>query len=252
MPEKTQRRALRLRLGRDGLLLRSVGRMGIAPAAFVRERQQSARSSPSRKAVSGASRCGCRTGEPMEAISNRELNRYQFTVRPLSTEEGGRYLVEYQDIPGCMSDGETIAEAIANGREALRDSIAPGGSYSEPPLPSDVNGPVELGGPHAILKTPDTGFAGVNGVAGQRGGWINVEVLADVNVVAARDSGANLLELGFTGEIARAKPPVLVDDNRVDDGAVSHRATETVAETKDLDGFRGSFPFRCVVVLVAA
>jgi antitoxin HicB len=59
----------------------------------------------------------------MRALSNRELDGYQFTVRPLSAQEGGGYLVEYPDIPGCMSDGETIAEAIANGREALRDCL---------------------------------------------------------------------------------------------------------------------------------
>ena len=53
----------------------------------------------------------------------RKLDQYQFTVRPLSKEEGSGYLVEYPDIPGCMSDGETIEEAIANGREALRDCI---------------------------------------------------------------------------------------------------------------------------------
>ena len=57
----------------------------------------------------------------MRPISNRQLDEYQFTVRPLSAEEGGGYLVEYPDIPGCMSHGDTIAEAIANGREALRD-----------------------------------------------------------------------------------------------------------------------------------
>ena len=49
------------------------------------------------------------------------MTRYQFTVRPLSKDEGGGYLLEYPDIPGCMSDGETVEEAIANGREALRD-----------------------------------------------------------------------------------------------------------------------------------
>ena len=32
--------------------------------------------------------------------------------------------MEYPDIPGCMSDGETVEEAIANGREALRDCLA--------------------------------------------------------------------------------------------------------------------------------
>jgi antitoxin HicB len=51
------------------------------------------------------------------------MSQYQFTVRPLSKEEGGGYLVEYPDIPGCMSDGETVEEAIRNGREALRDCI---------------------------------------------------------------------------------------------------------------------------------
>ena len=61
---------------------------------------------------------------------NRNLDGYQFTVRPLSKEEGGGYLVEYPDIPGCMSDGETVEEAIANGREALRD----GGRCSRNPV----------------------------------------------------------------------------------------------------------------------
>jgi antitoxin HicB len=60
----------------------------------------------------------------MRTTTNRSLDEYQFTVRPLSKEEGGGYLVEYPDIPGCMSDGETIEEAIANGREALRDCVA--------------------------------------------------------------------------------------------------------------------------------
>ena len=59
----------------------------------------------------------------MSTTTNRNLNQYQFTVRPLSKDEGGGYLVEYPDIPGCMSDGETIEDAIANGREALSDCI---------------------------------------------------------------------------------------------------------------------------------
>src|ERR1700674_3928033 len=56
-------------------------------------------------------------------ITKRNLDSYRFTVRPLSNEEGGGYLVEYPDIPGCMSDGETIEEVITNGREALRDCM---------------------------------------------------------------------------------------------------------------------------------
>jgi antitoxin HicB len=59
----------------------------------------------------------------MKPTTNQDLDRYSFTVRPLSSEEGGGYLVDYPDIPGCMSDGEAIDEAIRNGREALRDCI---------------------------------------------------------------------------------------------------------------------------------
>jgi antitoxin HicB len=41
----------------------------------------------------------------MRRGGSRNVDQYQFTVRPLSEEEGGGYLVEYPDIPGCMSDG---------------------------------------------------------------------------------------------------------------------------------------------------
>jgi predicted RNase H-like HicB family nuclease len=49
---------------------------------------------------------------------------YRFTIRPLTEEEGGGYLIEFPDLPGCMSDGETIEEAIANGEDAKRYWIA--------------------------------------------------------------------------------------------------------------------------------
>jgi antitoxin HicB len=49
---------------------------------------------------------------------------YRFTIRPLTQEEGGGYLTEFPDLPGCMSDGETIDEALANGAEAKHDWIA--------------------------------------------------------------------------------------------------------------------------------
>jgi len=47
---------------------------------------------------------------------------YRFTIRPLSEDEGG-YLIEFPDLPGCMSDGETIEEAITNGIDAMRGWI---------------------------------------------------------------------------------------------------------------------------------
>ena len=45
---------------------------------------------------------------------------YRFTVRPLAVDEGGGYLIEFPDLPGCMSDGDTVQEAIENGVDAMR------------------------------------------------------------------------------------------------------------------------------------
>lgn len=44
---------------------------------------------------------------------------YPFTIRYLTANEGGGYLIEYPDLPGCISDGETIEEAISNGHDAV-------------------------------------------------------------------------------------------------------------------------------------
>ncbi len=50
--------------------------------------------------------------------------KYPVNVRPLSEEEGGGYLVEYPDLPGCMADGETIEEALHEGEDAVKAWIA--------------------------------------------------------------------------------------------------------------------------------
>ncbi len=65
---------------------------------------------------------------------------YPFTIRPLTKEEGGGYLIEFPDLPGCMSDGETIEETIVNGKDAMeswiecarqfRDAVPKPGSFS--------------------------------------------------------------------------------------------------------------------------
>ena len=50
-------------------------------------------------------------------------NLPRFEIRPLSTEEGGGYLVEFPDFPGCMADGETPEEALVEGRDALTSYV---------------------------------------------------------------------------------------------------------------------------------
>ena len=43
---------------------------------------------------------------------------YLVMVRPLSPEDGGGFLARIPDLPGCVGDGETEVEAIADVREA--------------------------------------------------------------------------------------------------------------------------------------
>lgn len=49
-----------------------------------------------------------------------KIEDYPFNVRHLSKAEGGGFLIEFPDLPGCMSDGETIDEAIENGFDAAK------------------------------------------------------------------------------------------------------------------------------------
>ena len=44
-----------------------------------------------------------------------KLADYPFEIRPLSSEDGGGFLISFPDFAECISDGETVEEAIANG-----------------------------------------------------------------------------------------------------------------------------------------
>jgi predicted RNase H-like HicB family nuclease len=44
---------------------------------------------------------------------------YLTTVGLLSRDEGGGFLATVPDLPGCMSDGETPEEALANIQDAV-------------------------------------------------------------------------------------------------------------------------------------
>jgi antitoxin HicB len=48
----------------------------------------------------------------------------RFEVRPLSPEEGGGYLLEFPDYPGCIADGETPEDAVREARDALASYLA--------------------------------------------------------------------------------------------------------------------------------
>lgn len=44
---------------------------------------------------------------------------YAVLVRPLSEADGGGFEATVPDLPGCMSDGETMNEAIENVQDAI-------------------------------------------------------------------------------------------------------------------------------------
>jgi predicted RNase H-like HicB family nuclease len=49
---------------------------------------------------------------------------YGHIISPLSYDDGGGYMITFPDLPGCMSDGETMEEAHVNGRDAFNSWIA--------------------------------------------------------------------------------------------------------------------------------
>ncbi len=75
----------------------------------------------------------------MTELANAD--KYPFTIRPLSNADGGGFLIEYPDLPGCHSDGETPEEAIANGRDAVHSYLASCRKHGDPiPKPSSPAG----------------------------------------------------------------------------------------------------------------
>lgn len=67
------------------------------------------------------------------------IPKYPFTIRELTPEDGGGFLIEFPDLPGCMSDGETFEEAITNGADAVQCWIAAAKETKrEIPQPNDA------------------------------------------------------------------------------------------------------------------
>lgn len=53
-------------------------------------------------------------------IAIKEEYSYPFECIKLDKKNGGGYIVLCHDLPGCMSDGETLKEALENGIDAIR------------------------------------------------------------------------------------------------------------------------------------
>ncbi|WP_375395245.1 type II toxin-antitoxin system HicB family antitoxin [uncultured Sphingomonas sp.] len=44
---------------------------------------------------------------------------YKVVIEPLSDDDGGGFLATVPELPGCMSDGDTRIEALANIEDAI-------------------------------------------------------------------------------------------------------------------------------------
>ncbi|MDD5280828.1 type II toxin-antitoxin system HicB family antitoxin [Acidithiobacillus sp.] len=44
---------------------------------------------------------------------------YTHVIEPLKESDGGGFLITFPDLPGCISDGETIEEAIQHGQDVF-------------------------------------------------------------------------------------------------------------------------------------
>ena len=47
------------------------------------------------------------------------IYRYRIVLRPLAIDDGGGWLAEVPELPGCVSDGDTPQQAIENVMDAI-------------------------------------------------------------------------------------------------------------------------------------
>ena len=65
----------------------------------------------------------------------RKIN-YPVEIRPLSDDDGGGFIAIVPDLPGCMSDGETMDEALHEVMDAIESWISVAKEFGDPiPVP---------------------------------------------------------------------------------------------------------------------
>lgn len=74
-------------------------------------------------------------------IDKTLIHSYPFTIRPLTAEDGGGFAIEYPDLPGCISDGDTPEDALKHGADAVRAYLLNCAKHGDPiPKPSEASG----------------------------------------------------------------------------------------------------------------
>ncbi len=103
------------------------------------------------------------------------IDKYPFTIRPLSADDGGGFLIEYPDLPGCHSDGDTPERALVNGRDAVRSYLLSCRKHGDPiPKPSS---PAQSSGQFRV-RMPKSMHARLVAQAEREGVSLNMFVVA--------------------------------------------------------------------------
>jgi antitoxin HicB len=111
---------------------------------------------------------------------------YPFEIRPLLPEEGGGFLISYPDFSECIADGETVEEALKNGKDALEATIA--ALKAKPlPVPAPNGGSVASG--KFVARVPKTIHAQLTSRAKAEGVSLNTLVLTFIAQGLGRKEG---------------------------------------------------------------
>ena len=112
---------------------------------------------------------------------------YAIEIRPLTEEEGGGFLATFPDLPGCMADGETPEEAIADVKGAFKcwmEAQKEWGRQYPMPTASGMSGKF-------VQRLPKSLHAKLVKRAKQEGVSLNTLVLAFIAEGVGRREGKN-------------------------------------------------------------
>ena len=115
-----------------------------------------------------------------------KLADYPFEIRPLTVDEGGGFLISYPDFSDCISDGETVEEALKNGQDALESTIATLKSKTLP-VPTPNSGGVASG--KFVARVPKTIHAQLTTRAKTEGVSLNTLVVTFIAQGLGRKDG---------------------------------------------------------------
>jgi antitoxin HicB len=115
-----------------------------------------------------------------------KLADYPFEIRPLTPDEGGGFLISYPDFSDCISDGATVDEALKNGKDALKATIAVLRGKSLP-VPAPNSGGVASG--KFVARVPKTIHAQLTTRAKTEGVSLNTLVVTFIAQGLGRKEG---------------------------------------------------------------